>query len=193
MTSPMCYIHIYIYIYIYICYFVFVCIFCILWCRGCNIYSTNRRVFGFSHISFEGSRLCCLICRCIYWRCGLTLHCKPTLQTPSADHSLQTADIHCRPPLQTSIADPGCTHYLANLFCRFALPSTDHLSALFFLGGPSHNPFYALAFWGGPGPHSFPLPWPFGGGSGPQSFPLPWPFRGEGGSIQETLALAHIL
>ena len=107
------------------------------------------------------------------------MHCTPTLQTPSADLSLQT-----------SIADPGCTHYLADLLCRLALPSDD--------------PFSALAFWGGPGyVQSFPLPWPFGGfratmlssalafwgGPGHNPFLCPGPFGGRGALYKRRLHL----
>ena len=87
------------------------------------------------------------------------------MHTYTADSQCRffVADIHCRPPLQTSIAHPGCTHYLADLLCRLALPSDDPFSALAFWGGPGRNPFLCPGLLGGSGPQCFPLPWPFGG------------------------------
>ena len=107
----------------------------ILCVKGRNIYSTNRRGFGFQDT---------LTCKAaVYVACsgyvfpGIAdwpLHCTPPLQIAAADLTLQTSG-----------ADPGYTHYLADLLRRRALPSNNPLLPWPFQRGPSHNRFSALA------------------------------------------------
>ena len=103
-----------------------------------------------------------MLCRCIYRHGGLTLHCTPTLQTPSADLSFQTsiAYLHCTPPLQTPGAHITLQTYFVDLLCRVTI-----LSLLWPFGGvrAMYNPFLCPGLLGGSGPQCFPLPWPFGG------------------------------
>ena len=104
---------------------------CLYWVRGCKIYSTNRRGFGFE-FTFPLNQPSTLIVPPLFLpvlRIDLALHtyCRLPAQT-----------FRCRPPLQT----PGAhITYLADLLCRLALPSK--------------NPFSALAFWGRSEPQSF--------------------------------------
>ena len=58
--------------------------------------------------------------------------------------------MHTLRTLQTYFVDLRCRVTILSLPWRFG-------------GGPSHNPFSALAFWGGSELQYFPLPWFFGG------------------------------